>query len=106
MKLAVMLLCLILAFPGGYSYVAKADDTGESAGVINVTGRIKHYSYEGGFYGIEGDDGNVYKPIDLDPGFQIEGQAVQAELRPRDKKILFKPWGMPVEVLNIKRVRK
>lgn len=92
---------LLFGVPDGLSAAENAG-TGD---VLVVDGRIKRCSYEGGFYAIEGNDGNIYKPLELDASFQVEGLRVKAELRPIKEDLIFHSWGTPVEVVDIERQR-
>ncbi len=73
--------------------------------IINITGTINHFSYEGGFYGIAGDDGTNYKPVRLTSSYQTEGVRVRVKARLLDKKLVFGGWGKPIDILNIERIR-
>ena len=98
MKALILVLCLAVMLP-----VTDRCSAAEDEGVIDITGRIRHFSYEGGFFGIEGDDGNIYKPENLSSGYKVEGMRVSVKARPVEKKLLFKPWGTPIRILEIKK---
>lgn len=93
------LMALLFGVPDGLS----ADENVGTGDVMVVEGRIKRCSYEGGFYAIEGNDGNIYKPLKLDASFQVEGLRVKAELRPIKEDLIFHAWGTSVEVVDIER---
>lgn len=78
----------------------------EDEGIISFTGRVQHYSYEGGFYGIADEEGTVYKPVKLPSSFKIEGLRVRVKARPVEKKLLTSGWGVPIEIITIKRRKR
>ncbi|RMG25769.1 MAG: hypothetical protein D6730_10295 [Bacteroidetes bacterium] len=58
----------------------------------------------GGFWGIEGDDGQKYQPTTpLPPEFQQEGLKVKAEVSPAYAFTIFM-WGKSVEVGKIEKL--
>ncbi len=104
MKKFISFIVLFALFIGPSCFGQQ--DTGEpSEAIAVITGTVKHFSYEDGFYGIEGDDGTTYKPLRLSPGFQREGLRVKARARIIEKKFLFKGWGTPIEIIEIERER-
>ncbi|HEX8212733.1 MAG TPA: hypothetical protein VF584_21335 [Longimicrobium sp.] len=58
-------------------YVTRSGD------MISGTGTVERFDIEGGFFAIRGDDGKVYDPINLPPGFARHGVRVRftAKLR-------------------------
>ncbi|MBD3320441.1 MAG: hypothetical protein GF350_05020 [Chitinivibrionales bacterium] len=70
-----------------------------------ITGTVRHFSEEGGFYGIEGDDGENYKPVNLSASFQRDGLKVKIMARIIRGKLLTQGWGTPVEILDIEARR-
>ena len=48
---------------------------------MNITGHIRYQDLEGGFWGILGDDGSKYLPVDgLPESFKKEGLAVEVKV--------------------------
>ena len=77
---------------------------GRSTGMISVKGTVKYQALEGGFYGIEGDDGTHYDPVSpLPEEFQQPGLRVKFKARKNENLVGFHEWGMYVEVLEIKK---
>lgn len=102
MKTAIFLLAALLVFLSP----SFADDTGsgdKQGDVISIAGRVEHFSYEGGFYGIKGEDGTEYKPLELDGSDQVEGLRVKVQARLIDRKLLTRGWGVPIEIMSIER---
>ncbi len=96
--IALLIMAMVSVFPA-----LSQDTTGESTESTVIYGRIEHFSAEGDFYGIAGDDGKQYKPINLSSAFKIEGLRVKADVRVMDKKLLFYSWYVPVEIIDIQR---
>ena len=92
---------LVLVLSCGYC-LAQQDAASDE--IITITGKIQHFSYEDGFYGIAGDDGKTYKPVRLIDSFKREGLRVRVQARPITKKLLVKPWGIPIDIIKIERV--
>lgn len=68
------------------------------------TGTIRYIDLEGGFYGIAGDDGKNYLPMNLAQEFKADGLRVTFRLRIRVDVATIYMWGTPVEVISLKRV--
>ncbi len=71
---------------------------------INGTGTVRFNSIEGGFYGIVGDNGENYDPINLGKEFQVDGLRVRFEAKKRDDLASFHMWGTLIEIINIERL--
>jgi hypothetical protein len=97
------ILILIIFFAFVVAGALHAQDPSGDTRVI--TGTVCHLSQEGGFYGIEGDDGQQYKPLNLSEGFQREGMRVKVMARFVGGKLLTHGWGIPIEILDIERQR-
>lgn len=68
---------------------------------MKITGTVVYLDLEGGFWGIEGDDGQQYRPIDALPASaQVDGCRVEVDLEPADV-LSFAMWGQSVKVHNI-----
>ncbi|MDP8298287.1 MAG: hypothetical protein P9L88_00040 [Candidatus Tantalella remota] len=79
-----------------------ADVSGDD--ILQITGTVERFTFGGGFYGIQADDGKIYKPERLTMPFQREGLRVNATVRPKEKKFLIHGWGTPVYIIKIERV--
>jgi len=101
MKKIAFLLIVFLVFTGTACYAQQ--DAGGEDDAVTIIGRVHRFSYEGGFYGIQGDDGRNYKPLYLSSGFQVEGLRVKVTAKIITKKFLFRPWGTPIQIIKIER---
>ncbi len=71
-------------------------------GAIRVNGTIQHFSLEGGFWAIRGEDGVTYDPMNgLDPSFQRENLRVTLVAKLRNDMGSVHMVGPIVEVISI-----
>jgi hypothetical protein len=76
---------------------------------IQGKGTVKYLNSEGGFYGIVGDDGNHYDPLNLPQEFRIDGLRVRfTAARERaimtDNIVSFHIWGYIVRLVSIEKL--
>lgn len=69
---------------------------------IYTTGTVKYISLEGGFYGIIGDDGEHYDPINLSKEFQVDGKRIMFSYKIRNNLAGFHMWGKIIEIIDVK----
>ena len=67
-----------------------------------TTGTVKYISLEGGFYGIIGDDGEHYDPINLLKEFQVDGKRIMFSYKIRNNLASFHMWGTIIEIIEAK----
>jgi hypothetical protein len=97
--LAVVALVLLAASCA--SSTAPTQDV--PAGAIRVTGSVSHYSFEGGFWAVRGDDGVTYDPLNgLRSEFQREGLRVELVAKVRNDLASFHMAGPIVEIISIR----
>jgi hypothetical protein len=71
---------------------------------IVLTGNVTWVNLGGGFYGIMGDDGNLYIPSNLDEKFmRTEFQVNFTAEKTANSLSRSRLWGIPVELLEIER---
>lgn len=68
---------------------------------LEIVGTVSYVELEGGFFGIVGDDGARYDPINLDESFAIAGLRVKAKIRLRPDLMGFHMWGQIVEIVRM-----
>lgn len=105
MKKVVFIAAVLCVFFAGHLIAQEAAVT-EGDDILHITGTIERFSYGGGFYGIQGDDGNIYRPERLMMPFRREGLRVKATVRPKQKKLLTHGWGTPVYIIHIERIEE
>lgn len=71
---------------------------------MQITGTVVFEDLEGGFWGIAGDDGHKYYPVDgLPEAVQTKGLRIRAEVEPA-MVMTTVMWGRTVQIVNIEPV--
>jgi len=68
------------------------------------SGTVVFVPLEGGFFGISGDDGRNYLPLDLGQEFRVDGLRVAFEAEEAPDTATIQMWGTPVNVTFIEAV--
>lgn len=85
----------------GLLLLACSDGVTEPGDLFFGSGTVEYFTFEGGFWAIDGDDGTVYEPTeDLPPGFEKAGLRVGFLARMTDYPS-FRMAGPVVELLDI-----
>ena len=61
--------------------------------VVTITGVVRHFDLEGGFFAIRGDDGVTYDPLNLADGFKRDGLRVRFRATLRNEAAFT--WPVP-----------
>lgn len=80
---------------------------GDRQGILkaaSVTGTVRYIDLEGGFYGIETDDGAKLDPVNLPEDFQKDGMRLRVQIEPLKDRVSFHMWGTLVRVVSIERL--
>jgi len=100
-----------IAGSGGiHSWYYKAIETGEQAlhGEYRrpwvPAGTVTFVDLEGGFYGIIGDDGTRYYPLQMDEQYKIDGLRVAFDYEPVKDIATIQMWGDPVNLMFIEKI--
>ncbi len=72
---------------------------------ISATGTVKFVELEGGFYGIVGDDGKKYDPINLEQTYQEDGLRVRFQAKIRQDISSIHMWGTIIELTKIETLK-
>jgi inhibitor of cysteine peptidase len=72
--------------------------------IIQGSGTIQFNDFEGGFYGIVGDDGESYDPINLPKEFKEDGIRVNYTLKILEDQAGIHQWGTIVEIIKIEKI--
>ncbi|HEU4830056.1 MAG TPA: hypothetical protein VFT04_12760 [Gemmatimonadales bacterium] len=75
----------------------------EADSVMTITGVVRHFDLEGGFFAIRGDDGVTYDPSNLGEEFQRDGLRIRARVRPRPDMGGIHMVGPIVDIIEIER---
>lgn len=68
-------------------------------------GTVTFVDLEGGFYGIIGDDGTNYYPLQMDKQYKKDGLRVAFEYEPVKDIATIQMWGNPVNLTFIEEIR-
>lgn len=76
----------------------------ENEDAVKSTGTVVFLSFEGGFYGIKGDDGKNYDPTNLPQEFQKDGTRVRFAAKELTGRASVHMWGTIVELVTIQKI--
>jgi len=78
--------------------------TSESEDTLVSTGTVVFLSLEGGFYGIKGDDGRNYDPMNLPVEFREDGLRIRFEGKELTDRASFHMWGRIIEIKHVEKL--
>jgi len=87
-----------IVYPSLYNGMKSREDT------VVGKGTVKYLDFEGGFYGIIGDNGERYDPLNMAEEFQVNGLRVHFEVKILHETGTFHMWGKPVSIVNIQKL--
>ncbi len=71
---------------------------------VASTGTVVFSELEGGFYGLVGDTGERYDPVNLKDEFKSDGLRIRFEAKVLRNHISVRMWGRLVEILEMERL--
>jgi hypothetical protein len=99
MKTRIVFAFLLIV--GGF---LAAGCTNESSDTFVSTGTVVYLSFEGGFYGIKGDDGRNYDPLNLPVELRKDGLRIRFEARELPDRGSFHMWGRIIEIKHVEKL--
>jgi inhibitor of cysteine peptidase len=66
-----------------------------------ASGTVTYQNLEGGFYGILGDDGKKYEPLNLDAKYQKDGLRIAFDAVAAKDTATTRMWGTPVNLAQV-----
>lgn len=96
-KLSFLLIFLVILLFIGCRMSQKQD-------IISENGTVKYIDLEGGFYGIIGDSGKNYDPINLSEEFQKDNLRVSFDAKIREDMVSIHMWGTIIEIVRIEKL--
>jgi hypothetical protein len=81
--------------------------TGSRQGTLttnSITGTVRYIDVEGGFYGIEADDGTKLDPVNLPVEFQQDGVRIRVQVEPLKNRVSLRMWGRLVRIVSLERL--
>lgn len=97
-RVALVLLLLFLV-----ALTSSCESSGRSDAVLTGTYAVRYDPIEGGCWGLVAEDNTVYRPINLDNTYRINGLRVRASVLIRHDMVGFCP-GASVEIIEITTV--
>jgi hypothetical protein len=76
------------------------------AQTFESSGTVKYFSLEGGFFGITGDNGVNYDPMNLGKEFCMDGLKIQFTGKIRDDIMSTRNWGTIIEIISVQKMEK
>jgi hypothetical protein len=98
MREAFVLVALLVWCTAVYSCATVHGDK------MNATGTVVFLPIEGGFYGIQGDDGKKYDPANLPDEFRKDGLRIRYEVKEVKGRAGVHMWGTIVEIVHIEKL--
>jgi hypothetical protein len=97
---AVSLVSILMVFSVAVMMCGCTTSTGGN----EVSGTVTYIPLEGGFYGITGDDGKNYYPVNLEPYYEKNGTRIVFTFIPEQDVATTAMWGIPVRITTIRTV--
>jgi len=69
-----------------------------------ASGTVTYQNLEGGFYGIIGDDGKKYEPLNLDAKYREDGLRVAFNATVANDAVSTRMWGTPVNLAEVEEI--
>ncbi len=66
---------------------------------FRIKGKVVHQDLEGGFWGIVGQDGRQWLPVNMPEQLKEEGKKVSLTVK-ETETVGFQMWGTPIQVLS------
>ena len=103
MRLLVFTCFLALLFAGCKTTEEQPEEpeTAETQMVDGISGTVKYIELEGGFYGIQTDEGEDYFPINLADEYKEDGLKIIFKMKSRTDIFTTVMWGKTVEIVEI-----
>jgi len=96
---------MIMAFLMVALTVTTLVGCGGGGKAVSGTGTVKFVDLEGGFYGIVGDDGKQYDPINLGQTYQKDGLRIRFRAKIRQDIASIHMWGTIIELTKIETLK-
>lgn len=71
---------------------------------MKIKGKVVHKSLATGFWGIVGDDGTEWRPVDMPNDLQTEGIRVELQAEEVEEGFSIFMWGKPIKIKNYQKV--
>ena len=71
---------------------------------VNIKGKARYIGLEGGFWGIEGDDGSKYTPINMPEQLKSEGANVRVRAHILHGAVSLSMWGDAIRIVSFETI--
>ncbi len=95
------IISIVILILGLNVYANNQDYNNGDEQYIITSGTIKYINLEGGFYGILGDNGEKYDPLNLPYNFRIDGLRIFLIAIKREGLFSVHMWGIIIEIISI-----
>lgn len=72
--------------------------------IKDMKGTVVYVDLEGGFYGIRGEDGKSYNPINLEEEYKRDGIRIEFSAVVRKDIMSIQMWGTIIEIKKIQKI--
>jgi hypothetical protein len=72
--------------------------------ILEITGTVRYVSVEGGFYGIIGEGGEKYDPMNLSQEFAVDGLRVKVQAHIMRGIASIRMWGKIIKIIKIEKM--
>lgn len=69
---------------------------------MKIQGKVTHQALGPGFWGIEGTDGQQWRPAELPKAYQKEGMNVEIDAEELEGQMSVFMWGKAIKINSIK----
>lgn len=67
---------------------------------MKIKGKVVYQKLEGGFWGVVGEDGREWRPVNMPEQLKQEGKEVDLKVKEVDEEMSIFMWGTPVRILS------
>ena len=103
-RIVATLLALLVAGPRSVPADERSATVPSMSPTGVVTGTIRYIDLEGGFYGIETDDGQKLDPVNLPEELQKDGLRIEARVEELRDRVSIRMWGTLVRIVEFRRL--
>ena len=71
---------------------------------VKIRGKVVYQKLGPGFWGIIGDNGEEYRPLNMPEQLKNEGSKVQCTAREIEEDASIFMWGVPVKIISFETI--
>ena len=104
MRSLTVFLCLVVSMVACRDVGSAGVPPPSSGDVIEISGTVRYVSVEGGFYGIIGEGGEKYDPMNLSQEFAVEGLRVKVQAQVMKGVASIRMWGNIIKIIRMEKL--